>query len=222
MALFAQMELHGGGAGGSASSSWSGGARKFQRVEKAHPRIRIELRYATRENITGGAIYPRDMPCLLRGEAAQELGLAQEYLEREGYRWKVWDAYRPPKSTLALWEAVPAAEYVVSPEGSWSRYGAGAAVDVPLVDSLGREMAMPTEFDHFSPKASSTYQGEDSAAAKDWATLQRCMRRAGFATLRDAWWHFYDVDSGLVPAVSARSFGIKLPAHVARLERPEP
>jgi len=182
-------------------------------VREAVPGVVVDLAYATSRNVAGRPLYPRDMPCLVERGTARKLAAAQAEVARAGFRIKVWDAYRPPKAHLALWDAAPVPGYVSPPSESLSLHCAGAAVDLTLVDGAGRELRMPTEFDHFSPRASSTYTGGDAEIAENLATLQRAMRRAGFSTISTEWWHFWNPQA-TYQAVASERLGIVLPPHV--------
>src|SRR5437879_6210586 len=64
-------------------------------LKSVDPTIMVELRYGTPGNITGHALYPPEMPALVRPSIAQRLVKAQKLLRAQGYRLKIWDAYRP-------------------------------------------------------------------------------------------------------------------------------
>ncbi len=190
-------------------------------VRQAAPGIRVELRYATRRNITGRAIYPANMPPLLQTDTARRLARAQRELQRQGYGLKVWDAYRPPKAHMALWQAAPNSAYVVPPKHNrWSYHTQGLAVDVTLVDANGREMRMPTGFDEFSPAARSRYIGSDPEIRRNLRLLQSAMRNAGFGTIPTEWWHFENRSTGAGKLVLASQLGLTLPEHVRRIQIP--
>jgi D-alanyl-D-alanine dipeptidase len=58
------------------------------------------------------------------------------------------------------------------------------------VDLQGREQKMATDFDDFSPAARSPYSGTDEGVAARMRILRTTMINAGFAVIRDEWWHF--------------------------------
>lgn len=179
--------------------------------------IVIDLRYATSNNVVRAPIYPRNMPCLLFRPTAVRLAAAQRELREQGLGLKIWDGYRPPRSHLALWEASPKTGYVASPNDGFSRHCMGIAVDVTLVDSRGREMPMPTGFDHFSTAASANYSGSDPAIRENVRKLQTAMRNAGFSRIESEWWHFEDRASPGAEVIFARDLGIQLPPNVPRV-----
>jgi D-alanyl-D-alanine dipeptidase len=54
-------------------------------VRQAIPGISVDLRYATRHNVTGRPLYPRDMPCLLRPSTLDRLKEAQATLRAQDH-----------------------------------------------------------------------------------------------------------------------------------------
>ncbi|MCE9611744.1 MAG: M15 family metallopeptidase [Chthoniobacter sp.] len=169
-------------------------------VAQVCPTIVIELRYATARNVTGKPIYPANARCLVRRSVAERLKKAQEELQTLKLRLKIWDAYRPAWAQQVLWDAIKNPEYVGEPSRGGSLHTFGAGVDVTLVDARGRELKMPTDFDDFTPAASTRYRGTDPVIATNLHTLQRAMSQAGFWVLRDEWWHFVSEDvKGFAP-----------------------
>ena len=159
-------------------------------VAKACPGIVIEMRYATRDNALGHAIYPVDARCLVRASVAERLRAAQTLLRTCGAGLKIWDAYRPGWAQRTFWQLAPNPKFVGNPERGGSLHTWGVAVDVTLVDHLKRELRMPSEFDDFSPAAARAYRGSDKIVARNLDVLQRAMTVAGFMVMRDEWWHF--------------------------------
>jgi D-alanyl-D-alanine dipeptidase len=160
-------------------------------IKKVDPTIKIELRYATADNITGQPLYPADMPALLRPAAAARLAKAQAYLRARGYGLKIWDAYRPVAAQIKLWEKTHDGAYVADPyDGNGSLHTWGVAVDATLVDKDGNDVSMPTAFDEFNSRAKLHYNGDDAVVKSHLKLLQRAMRYGGFYGMRTEWWHF--------------------------------
>lgn len=190
-------------------------------VQEAAPDIRVDLRYATRSNVTKKRLYPYNMAAFLTTDSARRLALAQAELRQQGYSLKVWDAYRPPRAHMALWKSAPDSTYVVKPSPtSWSRHTQGLAVDVTLVDRNGQEVRMPTGFDAFTPAASSRYIGSDPEIRKNLTILQTAMRNAGFSTIPSEWWHFFNPHVEIGKVVFASQLGLVLPENVRRIQIP--
>ena len=160
-------------------------------IKKYDPGIVIQERYATPRNCLGEAVYPADFPCLTRPETALRLHLVQQMLHRWGYRLKIWDAYRPQSVQTLLWRRWARQGFVANPdEGPGSLHTWGLAVDATMVDLIGREVSMPSDFDVFTADASATYLGHDEKAAFHLHLLQGAMGAAGFEGLSSEWWHF--------------------------------
>ena len=159
-------------------------------LKALEPTLVVELRYATSRNLTGRALYPADMPALLRPEVAERVLHAHTELRVRGYGLKIWDAYRPKAAHDQLWNLAPNVDYVANPASGGSLHTWGIAVDATLVDLEGRELQMPTDFDEFTPAAMLRYHGPDETVRRRLRILQSAMARAGFYGMRTEWWHF--------------------------------
>ena len=148
-------------------------------VQGIAPGIRIELRYATTNNVFGRRLYDRPC-CLLRRAVAERLGQVQRRLAHEGYALKIWDAYRPRSVQRVMWRIHPRGGYVGDPHHG-SHHNRGAAVDLTLVRADGRPVAMPTGYDDFSPRAHLDYPRLPSAIESSacwWESRQDCFYKA--------------------------------------------
>src|SRR5438105_6949489 len=149
------------------------------------PAIRIELRYATSENIAHRPLYPSGMQPIVRAGVARRLITAQAILRRYNRGLKIWDAYRPRDAQAQLWPLAPKHDYVGNPQaGSGSLHSWGVAVDATLVDDWGRPLSMPTDFDDFTPAAMLRYTSNDPIVRTHLYLLQTTMENAGFYGLR--------------------------------------
>ena len=125
-------------------------------LEKAIKGIRLDIRYATRNNFTGEVIYTAPK-AYAKMPVAQALKRVQDSLSLYHLGLKVFDAYRPYAATLRFYEVYPDTTFVANPR-SGSRHNRGCAVDLTLVEfATGKELPMPTGYDDFSPKASPDY-----------------------------------------------------------------
>ncbi len=157
-------------------------------VLSVNPTIALDIRYATENNFTHHKLYPVAR-CLLRREPAESLSAVQKELKTRGLGLKVFDGYRPLSIQKKLWEAVPDDRYVANP-AKGSRHNRGAAVDLTIIDSRGRELAMPTPFDNFSDTAHCDYMKLPRKVLRNRALLERVMERHGFLRMSTEWWHF--------------------------------
>lgn len=164
-------------------------------IRAVDPTIVVELRYATPQNITGRALYPPDMPALVRPKTAARLAKVQAFLRKYHYGLKIWDAYRPLAAQMELWQKTHNGSFVADPlTGNGSLHSWGVAVDATLVDADGNEIAMPSGFDEFTPKAKLHYHGDDPVVERHLKILQSAMREGGFYGMRTEWWHFVAYD----------------------------
>ena len=159
-------------------------------VIKVSPRIRLDIRYATPNNFTGKKVYPSER-CFLRPKTAKRLHLVQLALEKRGLGLKIYDGYRPLSIQKVFWKLVPNPNFVADPEKG-SKHNRGASVDLILVDSMGKELPMPTEFDEFSEKASRKFMNCSLEALKNRELLEKMMTEQEFIPFEHEWWHFDD------------------------------
>src|SRR6059058_670568 len=164
-------------------------------VQSVDPTIVVELRYAGRNNRIGHALYPSGTRARARSEVASALAVAQAFLRRYECGLKIWDAYRPVTVQAELWKESHNSDYVANPEiGVGSLHSWGIAVDATLVDSWGRPVSMPSDFDDFTPAAMWRYMGPSNEILGHLRLLQYAMHRAGFWGMRTEWWHFTIAD----------------------------
>ncbi len=175
----------------------------FVNIKTVDPTILVDLRYASEKNVTHHVLYPAHMPALVRASVAERLVAAQKFLRAHGFGLKIWDAYRPRAAQEQLWELTRKTTFVADPnDGVGSLHTRGVAVDVTLVDSWGRDVAMPTDFDNFTPAAMLVYRGDNPTVRFNLQMLQRAMGRTGFYGLRNEWWHFCAEDWAKYPPVA--------------------
>lgn len=166
------------------------GKKDMVRLDIAVKDAVIDLKYATADNITGKAVYDSDVAYLRKG-AADKLKRANGIVMEQGYRIKVWDAYRSQKSQEILFESTKNSYYFMDSKIG-SNHTRGCAVDVTLVDAEGREVDMPSKFDEMSRKAHRTYELATPEQKKNALVLEDAMKEAGFLPLENEWWHFDD------------------------------
>lgn len=162
-------------------------------INRIEPGIKLDIRYATRNNFTGRALYPTARALLLP-EPALALARAHAKLEPMGVGLLIYDAYRPWRVTRDLWNFASAADrangYVANPaEGS--KHNRGCAVDVGLYAlQTGKEVDMPSAFDDFSVRAHADWAGGSWQARRNRDRLRQAMETEGFTVLPNEWWHF--------------------------------
>ncbi|HPP36898.1 MAG TPA: M15 family metallopeptidase, partial [Clostridiales bacterium] len=135
-------------------------------------------------------VYDSNTAWLRRG-TANKLKKANEALMNQGYRIKVWDAYRSEEDHRILHDTAKNSYYFIDPKIG-SNHTRGAAVDVTLVDIDGNELDMPSRFDEMSEKAHRTYKLATPEQKRNAMILEKAMKDAGFIPLENEWWHFDD------------------------------
>ena len=161
-------------------------------VKKYMPDIYVELMYATENNFTGVRIYGFT-DAYFRYGTVKKLANVQKELKEQGYRLKIWDAYRPFEAQQKLWEVYPDPNYVANPANGMKKHNLGGTVDITMVAADGSVISMPTEFDDFSLKADRDYSDiEDEEAVKNVMILQNAMENNGFTGYQGEWWDYSD------------------------------
>lgn len=173
------------------------------------PGIIQEIRYYSTYNFIGDRIDGYEEPCaLLTKEAARALKAVSGELNVQGYRMKIFDAYRPSCAVkhFVLWgiedqdqrmkpffypelekEELFARGYIAK-QSSHSR---GSTVDLTLLDmKTGREVDMGGPFDLFSEVSHPDYKGITQEQYENRMFLQRMMVRGGFVPIDCEWWHY--------------------------------
>ena len=173
------------------------------------PHIVQEIRYYSTYNFIGERIDGYEEPCaLLTKEAARALKSVSNEMIVQGYRLKIFDAYRPVCAVkhFVLWgiedQDVRMKPYFypelqkqelfekgyIAKQSSHSR---GSTVDLTLLDmSTGKELDMGSPFDLFSAASHPDYKGITEQQYENRMILQRAMVRSGFEPIDCEWWHF--------------------------------
>lgn len=153
--------------------------------------IRLDIRYATPNNLTGRAVYT-EARAFLQRPAAEALVRANRALHARGYGLLVFDGYRPWRVTKLFWDVTPPEkrEFVADPSKG-SKHNRGCAVDLSMYDlATGREVEMPSVYDEMSPRAYPTYAGGTEEARARRELLRGAMEHEGFTVEPNEWWHF--------------------------------
>lgn len=148
----------------------------------------VDMPYATPHNFTGETLYPANRAYLV-APAAHALASAAALLRAQGYRLKIWDAYRPLSVQRKLWQKNPDRNFVAHPE-TGSRHNRGASVDLTLLTIDGKEVTMPSCYDEFGEKARAINPDLPEPVKTHLQILQHAMQTSGFKLLSSEWWHF--------------------------------
>jgi len=154
--------------------------------------IVLDIRYATKDNFTGQVLYPCPR-CMLRLAVARRLVRVNQWLTDRGYGLKVFDCYRPRSVQYLMWEVAPDSRFVANPDRA-SVHNRGAAVDVTVIDSSGRELDMGSGFDEFAERSRLDWSGLTPEQRENRWLLREAMEREGFRPVSSEWWHFNAYD----------------------------
>ena len=173
------------------------------------PQIVQEIRYYSTYNFIGDRIDGYEEPCaLLTIEAARALKAVSSEMIVQGYRLKVFDAYRPACAVkhFVLWGIedqdlrmkpyfYPDLEkqelFVKGYIAKQSSHSRGSTVDLTLLDMrTGKELDMGSPFDLFSEVSHPDYRGVTEEQYANRMLLQHAMVRCGFRPIDCEWWHF--------------------------------
>ena len=103
-------------------------------LTKLDPTIRLDIRYATKNNFLGKAVYKQSRAFLQR-PAAEALVRVNQTLRKQGYGLVVFDGYRPWSVTKVFWDVTPEDRKIfVADPSKGSRHNRGSAVDLSLFD----------------------------------------------------------------------------------------
>ena len=173
------------------------------------PSVVQEIRYYSSFNFIGDRIDGYEEPCaLLTIEAARALKAVAAEMLVQGYRLKIFDAYRPARAVkhFVLWgiedqdlrmkpffypELEKQELFVKGYIASLSSHSRGSTVDLTLLDmTTGKEADMGSPFDLFSEVSHPDYRGITEEQYANRMLLQRVMLRHGFRPIDCEWWHF--------------------------------
>ncbi|MFO1189787.1 MAG: D-alanyl-D-alanine dipeptidase [Alphaproteobacteria bacterium] len=163
----------------------------------------VDLRYATADNFTGRPVYRRGA-AYLAPDAAEALQRAIQLAARHGYRFRLFDAFRPTEAQWTLWNHTPDPNFLADPRKG-SPHSRGVAVDLTLVNGAGRDLDMGTAFDAFTPLSHHGAPGLAPAAEHNRLVLLGIMTTAGWDFYRNEWWHYQLFDSRRYPLHSDAS-----------------
>lgn len=172
--------------------------RKPELVEliKFDPTIRLDIRYATKNNFLSTQVYSQARAFLQR-PAAEALVRVNKKLQSKGYGLLIQDAYRPWYITKVFWDATPdnLKQFVADPSKG-SKHNTGCAVDLTLYDlKTGKPVVMPSVYDEMSERAYPNYNGGTVEQRKLRDLLRAEMESEEFTVYDVEWWHFNYKDS---------------------------
>ena len=160
-------------------------------LTRLDPTIKLEIRYATTNNLFGTVFYSEPHAFMQR-PAAESVVRVNRKLKQSGYGLLVHDAYRPWYVTKVFWDATPddKKKFVADPSQG-SRHNRGCAVDISLYDlKTGKPIEMVSTYDETTDRAYPDYPGGTSLQRWHRDLLRDAMQSEGFTVYTAEWWHF--------------------------------
>ena len=173
------------------------------------PDIVQEIRYFSTYNFIGDRIDGYEEPCaIMTIEAARALKSVSNEANVQGFRLKIFDAYRPACAVrhFVRWgiedmdlRMKPFFYPEVEKQELFSRgyvagkssHSRGSTVDLTLLDmQTGQEVDMGSPFDFFDECSHPDYRGVTDEQYENRMFLQKAMVRNGFEPIDCEWWHF--------------------------------
>ena len=160
-------------------------------LTKLDPTIKLDIRYATTNNLFSTVFYSQPRAFLQRAPAEALVRVSQK-LKPLGYGLLVHDGYRPWYVTKVFWDATPDDKKIfVADPSKGSRHNRGAAVDLSLYDlKTGKPIEMVSTYDETTDRAHPDYPGGTSLQRWHRDLLRSVMEAEGFTVYEAEWWHF--------------------------------
>ncbi len=158
---------------------------------KLDPTIKLDIRYATKNNFLGRPVY-KQARAFLQRPAAEALVRINQSLRKQGYGLIIHDGYRPWFVTKIFWDVTPEDKKIfVADPAKGSRHNRGCAVDLSLFDlKTGQEVKMPSEYDEMTERSHINYACATPEAKRLRDLLRAAMEADGFAVYEPEWWHY--------------------------------
>lgn len=150
--------------------------------------IIIDMRYATTNNFVKEKMYNCSR-CFLRPEVAQRIVEAHLMLQEGGLGLKMLDCFRPRPIQQRLWDKFKNPLYVTDP-AKGSMHNRGAAVDLTIVDTDGKQLDMGTAFDYFGKEAHHAYTNLSKEVLANRKLLLETMQAVELHPITTEWWHY--------------------------------
>ena len=188
---------------------FSNDASGFVSVAEAIPDVLLDIRYYSSFNFIGERIDGYEEPAaLLTREAAAALKKVSDEAMGQGWRLKIFDAYRPQKAVdhFVRWAGDPTdirmkpffypelEKKDIIPQhyiAEYSSHTRGSTVDLTLFDMASqRDADMGGTFDYFGDVSHPDYPDITEEQHQNRMLLQKLMVKHGFRPLDSEWWHF--------------------------------
>lgn len=181
----------------------------FVYLDEVIPDAVYDIRYYTEDNFIGERIDGYNGPFAITTlQAARALKKVNDDLEKQGYRLKIIDAYRPqkavdhfaawskkPKDTLMKEKFYPDVDkknlFKLGYLSSKSGHSRGSTVDLTMVyKRTGEEVDMGSRVDFLGTISAHGAKGLTKEQRKHRYILKTAMVKQGFKPYSKEWWHY--------------------------------
>ena len=169
--------------------------------------VTIELEYAKNTNFTGKKIYTKSI-CYIHEDALPKLLSAICLAKALGYKFKIYDAYRPLQAQKILWDFCPDKNFI-TPPNIGSPHSRGIAIDLTLMKN-NKIIDMGTSFDYLYEKSYHGYTKLSVTAQKNRLLLLGIMTVSGWDFYKNEWWHYQLHNSKKWPLINNKEIQIKI------------
>ncbi|HER25603.1 MAG TPA: D-alanyl-D-alanine dipeptidase [Rhodospirillales bacterium] len=174
-------------------------SRLVELTRQSH-NIDLYLAYGTDDNFTGAPIYQR-AAAYLHEDAEALMAKAIDLAAVQGWRFLVFDAFRPSQAQWKLWHHTPDPEFLADPNKG-SPHSRGVAIDLTLIDGdTGEALDMGTGFDAFTPLSHHANRQISAHAQENRYRLLGLMTAAGWDCYINEWWHYQMFDAKRYPVL---------------------
>jgi len=179
-------------------------------LTKLDSTIKLDIRYASRNNFLGRPVY-KQARAFLQRPAAEALLRINQALRKQGFGLIIHDGYRPWYVTKIFWDATAEDKRVfVADPTKGSRHNRGCAVDLSLFDlKTDLEVKMPSEYDEMTERSHINYACATPEAKHLRELLRAAMEAEGFAVYEPEWWHYDYKDWKEYPIINVKFSEIK-------------
>lgn len=183
----------------------------FCYIKDYTPEIVYDIRFAGKNNLLGKPANEYYRPVgIATVEMAKRLDKASLLLKEAGLKLLVYDSYRPQTTVNAivdwlndetdirmkgkLYPNTDKSEMIDMFFEAKSPYPRGAAVDVSIVDSSGKELDMGSAYQFIDERSAFGYEDLTDAQLNNRETLRDIMIQSGLTPNDTYWWSFYMED----------------------------
>lgn len=181
----------------------------FVFLDEEIPNIKVELRYATKNNFTGKIVegYYSKKKAIGTKAMSKALTKIQKKLNSKGLGLKIYDAYRPQRAVNEFISWSKNSEDTINKQKYYpdlpkerlfelgyiaakSGHSRGSTLDLTLIKLNGGTLDMGGEWDYFGEKSHFNFKYLNKTQKNNRKLLREMMKSENFIPYENEWWHF--------------------------------